>query len=449
MAKENASPAKKPFLASNQLAIYTLIALAVASLVGVLIPQEFVSIQPDELRRLLAQSAWARAADALGLFRLFSTGWFLAIVGLLVVNLVLCSVDGLKRLFTLRRAQAARKGKAIVDGMKVYARAPLAGDAAEALAREWAGTVGAPEDAGTKDARVLVAERTWWARLGPYVIHSSLLLIIAGAGIGQIAGLRGNMNILEGATDDVVRLDRAPEGKDLVRLPFAVRCDRFHVEFYPGTQRPKEFASDLTIVDGGREVLKKTIRVNGPLAYGGFHFFQANYGPGGGKTELRATDPATGTTKTFWAPDDEPAPVPGTSDAVRVVDFAEDHMNAGPAVRVEIAHPDGSKEAAWLFQRSPDFDATRKGAYVLAVLDRKAVQYTGLSVQQDPGVPVVWAGCAVLFAGLGLTFGFSHRRAAAMIAAGTVTLAASGQGRREPLTRAQRAILARLGVQEG
>ena len=35
-----------------------------------------------------------------------------------------------------------------------------------------------------------------------------------------------------------------------------------------------------------------------------------------------------------------------------------------------------------------------------------------------------------------------------MIAGGTVTLAASGQGRREPLTHAQRAILAKLEAKE-
>jgi cytochrome c biogenesis protein len=444
----DARPRKKNVLASNQTAIYLLIALAAGSLAGTIIPQEYVSIQPAELSHLLADSDLARIADALGLFHVFSTWWYRLLIALLVVNLILCSLDGLNRLIAVRRSQKERKGRAVAEGMKTFARVSLPAAEAKAAARAWTHAIGTPLDRGAGDADVLFAERFAWARYGPYLIHSSLLLVVAGALIGQVAGIAGSMNILEGTGEDTVRLDRAPEGRDGVQLPFTVRCDRFEVEFYPGSRRPKEFTSDLVIVDGGREAAKKTIQVNDPLAYKGYRFFQASYGQAGGKTRLRATPAAGGEPVEFWVVDDQVARVPGSTLHVRVINYAEDHMNAGPAVQVAIEGEGGRAETAWLFQHAPDFDATRKGEFILAFLDRAATNYTGLSVQKDPGVPVVWSGFAAMFLGLAVTYGFTHRRAAAVISAGTLTLAASGQGRREPLVRGQRAILQRLGVKE-
>lgn len=39
----------------------------------------------------------------------------------------------------------------------------------------------------------------------------------------------------------------------------------------------KDYFSDLVIVKDGEEVLKKTIEVNDPLHYGGYHFYQSSY----------------------------------------------------------------------------------------------------------------------------------------------------------------------------
>jgi cytochrome c biogenesis protein ResB len=42
-------------------------------------------------------------------------------------------------------------------------------------------------------------------------------------------------------------------------------------------RRPKDFISDVSVFKDGREVLRKSIRVNDPLRYEGFSFFQASY----------------------------------------------------------------------------------------------------------------------------------------------------------------------------
>lgn len=63
-------------------------------------------------------------------------------------------------------------------------------------------------------------------------------------------------------------------------MPFTVRLDKFRAEFYPGIPRPKKFESEVTRIENGAEA-KTTIRMNEPMRYEGFTFFQASYGPQG------------------------------------------------------------------------------------------------------------------------------------------------------------------------
>jgi hypothetical protein len=41
----------------------------------------------------------------------------------------------------------------------------------------------------------------------------------------------------------------------------------------------RDYLSTLSVIDGGRTVLTRTVEVNHPLAYGGYSFYQSNYDP--------------------------------------------------------------------------------------------------------------------------------------------------------------------------
>ncbi len=68
-------------------------------------------------------------------------------------------------------------------------------------------------------------------------------------------------------------------------FPFALRLDKFTHEKYAGTDIPKNFASDITLLDpkeaGPRSV---TISMNNPLRHGGLTFYQAKFGDRNGTT---------------------------------------------------------------------------------------------------------------------------------------------------------------------
>ena len=66
---------------------------------------------------------------------------------------------------------------------------------------------------------------------------------------------------------------------------FAVRLEEFRHDVYPGTQVPKNFSSEVTLLEAGGTERPALIRMNEPLRYAGETWFQMNWirpGPAGG-----------------------------------------------------------------------------------------------------------------------------------------------------------------------
>ena len=112
------------------------------------------------------------------------------------------------------------------------------------------------------------------------ITHLSILIILIGGIAGSLFGFRGFVNILEGETVDQIYL-KVKDGEVPKPIGFSVRCDDFKITYYD-LPRPekhvKEYTSILTILENGKEVLRKSIEVNHPLHYKGLAFYQASYG---------------------------------------------------------------------------------------------------------------------------------------------------------------------------
>ena len=98
-------------------------------------------------------------------------------------------------------------------------------------------------------------------------------MVFAGAIIGTLFGSKGSLFIREKGTAPYYFKKGTGEQ---MPLGFALRVNDFTLTYYD-TGMPKEFRSDLTVIDGGREVLHKSIVVNDPLDYKGYTFYQASY----------------------------------------------------------------------------------------------------------------------------------------------------------------------------
>jgi cytochrome c biogenesis protein len=270
----------------------------------------------------------------------------------------------------------------------------------------------------------LFAERNRPARLATLVTHTSLVLLVLGTLWSGWGGWRERAVALgPGQVYDV------GHGQS-----FAVRSDGLEIERYPSGQ-PSDYRAHLTVLEKGREVKRKTVRVNDPLTYRGVSFYLYSYGPAG---RVRATD-AKG------------QPVPLQAEAGQEVTPGEVTLNfAGEGDGQEIVAPslDLVMRLVFYYQGPSLFvQATRSGetkpfgagsirggdsleigdvTFEFA-LDR----YIVLQVVHDPGFKgVILAGFLVM-GGLIFSFYFPHKRLWARVTADELRLA--GRAERDAL----------------
>jgi len=67
-------------------------------------------------------------------------------------------------------------------------------------------------------------------------------------------------------------------GSKIIKLPFSLYLRDFQLERYPGSQSPSSFASEVTVVDPGKDLeMEYKIFMNNVLNHGGYRFFQSSY----------------------------------------------------------------------------------------------------------------------------------------------------------------------------
>ncbi|MDI6762619.1 MAG: cytochrome c biogenesis protein ResB [Thermodesulfobacteriota bacterium] len=351
--------------------IFLLFTIALVSIIGTLIPQQ------KEAGQYVAQYGLLlyRLFDLLGFFDVYGSWWFRLLLILLLVNLVFCSVSRLPRIST----------------------------------------------------RGNLSKKEWVGRLGPHITHASLIVILAGSLIGNIWGFKGFVNIPQGESIETIALKGSQE---MLGLDFTIRCDKFAVSHYPGTETPKEYLSELIVLEKGQEVFKKTIRVNDPLQYRGVTFYQSSYGflpsrPEERKAELEIIPKGNGSRSSrLQLAEGETKQVQGTDYKVELValipDFSLGEGNRifsrsdqpnNPAVQVNIYQNGKLSYKGWAFLKYPDFHGSRNDTHRVKFINYSGGErpYTGLMVVKDPGIPVVWAGFGLLILGLILSF-FLRRR---------------------------------------
>jgi cytochrome c biogenesis protein len=394
------------FFCSLKLSIFTLITLAITSIIGTVIQQ---NQSKEHYLKIFSQDTY-ELLNTLQMFDMYHSTWFIGLLILFCINLICCSIKRLPRVWKMVTRPNLVPSNAALEAFSNTTERTVRGNLSEVRAKmeEFVKeNFAPPRCTETGDGVYLYAEKNKYARLGVYVTHLSILIIFVGAIIGNLFGYKAYVNIPEGGSVDKVYL-RSGEPID---LGFKVACEDFSVSFYANSQRPKEYKSILTVEENGEVVVdKRPIVVNDPLTYNGITFYQSNYGPAGSeimsiKVKLRGEDKA----QAFTLRRGEKAKLPdGTS--VTVADFTQSYRNFGPAARLSVQKTGEPATSVIVFKNFPEFDKQRKGTYIFTLEDFDQRYYTGLQATKDPGVWVVWIGCTLLVVGCLIAFFVSHRR---------------------------------------
>lgn len=407
-------------LSSVRLTIFLCILLAVVSVVGTVIPQ---NLPPEQYRNLYG-SGGARLVEGLGVDDLYRSAGFVLLLCLLAANLVACTAKRLPgTLRALKRepsppSDAGFQNWKSRDAFVCDATAEeMEGRLESAVARAF----GRRPRRKTLEAggQLLLLEKNRYARLGPYVAHVSILLVLLGTLWGAVRGFKGGLQLTEGEAASQAWLGT---GGKRIPLGFQIRLDRFVFEQYPdGT--PKEYRSEVTLSDpAGEAVRTDSIRVNHPLTHRGITFYQSTYGSLPELT-LKVRNRESGSESLVKTGLNTPFLLPGSEEErAMVVRFEEDlripeemaritafpKKNLGPAARLVVFNEKGFEEPFWVFRDLPDMGRAAQRSHDVFLQDFHLVSYTGLQVVKDPGTPLVWIGCTFLVIGFLMALLMDH-----------------------------------------
>ncbi|MCF8112936.1 MAG: cytochrome c biogenesis protein ResB [Desulfotignum sp.] len=397
------------FFCSVKLTVYTLVLLAVTSIIGTVVlqngaPQQYVDLYGKGIYNLI---------QVFQIGDMYHAWWFLLLLLLLCINITVCSVERLSLIwktifpkqlrFNPDRFLKSRTKQTFV----VPQDAQKLARSSEAWLNSRVGQVHRQKDENTF---LLYSEKGRWTRLGVFVVHASVLLLLAGALIGAVFGFKANVRIDEGGRTNQVFTAKTREP---VTLDFTIQCNEFEVKFYD-TGAPEEFRSNLTIIENGQESFTKDIRVNHPLRYKGINIFQSSYGtatPNAAVVSIvdnvtgRETTQTISIGETIGLPDDQGHFL--LQGFLPHFDFRGNNLGETFFGKVDLANKQGFQIG--LPVRFPTFDKMRKGRFAFAVKDFEKRYYTGLQVTKDPGVWYVYAGFILMILGCWVTFFMSHQ----------------------------------------
>ena len=302
------------------LAITLFVALALASVIGTILKQN----EPYQNYIVKFGPFWHGVFERLGLYDIYSSGWFILILAFLVTTTSICLYRNTPRvLATLKQYREDMQEAQLLNlAHNARMRTGLAHEEAVTKLAACFKRLGFRYRIKQQENRAtLAAMKGAGNRFGYLFTHCAVVIICIGGFLDsnvplKIQALRGH---LQAETRDlpISRIpDKSklpvnntsfrasvsiPEGRAvgaafvnlgagyLVQpLPFIILLEDFRVEHYPGGQ-PKSFESDLVIQDGDQRVAK-TIAVNHPLNYRGYTIYQASFGDGGSKLDFTLHD---------------------------------------------------------------------------------------------------------------------------------------------------------------
>jgi cytochrome c biogenesis protein len=416
-------------LTSVRFAVVQIIAIALAGVVGIILPQlpgvAFRSpadyAEQMAILRARVEPSLGRVLtdlfEALGLFRVFTAWWFTVLLALLAVSIVVCTLDRTPRLWRTARDVRVVQPEAFYDP-ELPDRAVIDGglraeDVQAALRRSG---FRVREEEGAAGARFLYGDRNQNAKLFTLVTHAGLVGFILAAAITSRFGFETGILLPEGQALPVESIGST--GLVSVKsLGFTAPRD--------AEGRFTDFTTDLAVYRNGEEVARKVVRVNDPLEAAGYTFHQNFFGPA---VDLTIRD---GAGRLLWAgpiPLDEVNGgrpygrfvIPGREEGLEML-LGED---AGGGVSLAVV---GYRIVGEDANGAPVVETTFVGGAApgrtyavetsdLAITFEEVTAFSGVIVKRDPGASIVWVSFILLIVGLSLTFYFPRRRTWARLA---------------------------------
>ncbi|MEA2609750.1 MAG: cytochrome c biosis protein [Chloroflexota bacterium] len=348
--------------------------------------------------------------ERLGAFAIFRSPWFSAGLVVLVVSIVVCTLDRTPKLWRGVREIRVDQPEPFFDP-RLPDRAAMSGVSADAVRRVLRRSGLHVKEATAADGtRYLYGDRHQYTKMATLFTHTGLILFLVAAAVTARLGDEQGLVVPEGSSLTVQPI--GTPGLLLVKN-FAFAAPGFD------TGQATDFTTDLAVYQDGREIARKTIRVNDPLSVAGYTFHQNGFGPApylvvrdaAGKPlwdgAIPLTDAAAGSPYGIQG-------VPGTDLGLQLLLRRQADGTAIVLIepyRVIGTNPDGTpvpQNFQYLALAKGETGIARDVGLTIELRDVGA--YTLLIAKQDPGQGLIWLAFLSLIAGITISFYRPRRR---------------------------------------
>jgi cytochrome c biogenesis protein len=381
-----------PAIANLKLAIVLLLLIALFSISGTVIEQgqglAFYQANYPEDPALFGFLSW-KLLLGLGLDHVYRTSWFYALLILFGSSLAACTVTHqLPALKVARRWKYYEKPRQF-QKLALSTELNLPHDSGGEGLGQLAELLKQRRYQVFQEGDRLYARKGLAGRIGPIIVHASMLIILGGAIWGSLTGFFAQEMVTGGESFRVQNIFEAgPLSGPQIPKDWGIKVNRFWIDYSPnGTI--DQFYSDLSVVNlEGQELDRQTIHVNKPLRHKGVTFYQADWGLGAAQVKLNNSPVLqlpmqpldTGGRGKLWGTF---LPTkPDMSEGVSLI--AKDLQGT-----VLLYGNDGK-----LIRSLRTGMATEVNGIKVTLVD--VIGSTGLQIKADPGIPWVYLGFGLL-----------------------------------------------------
>ncbi|WP_060209968.1 cytochrome c biogenesis protein ResB [Sporosarcina koreensis] len=282
------------FFSSVKVGINIIIAVLATSAIGTIFPQKLfvpATTEADILAYYEKHYGFAGTLYyKLGFYDMYSSWWFIILIGMLGASIIIASVDRVFPLYKSLKKQRTKRHTSFLKKQRIYAEGEVA-DSNSSLAKAEKKLKELRYNVKTEDG-ALLAEKGRFSRWGPYVNHTGLIIFLFAVLLRTLPGFY---------VDETIWL-REGETRAIPGAPgYYLKNNEFIIETYSKEEDAafgqaidrvgtivKNYQSDVTLYkdaeDGipGRtdqmEFVKNySIVVNDPLSFDGFNVYQMDY----------------------------------------------------------------------------------------------------------------------------------------------------------------------------
>ena len=382
-------------LANLKVAIALLLLIAIFSILGTVIEQgqtlDFYRENYPEHPALFGFLSY-QVILAIGLDRVYGSWWFLSLLILFGTSLTACTFNrqlpilkAAKRWFYYTKPQS-------------FAKLPLATEIIGGNLRNLA------QSLQTKNYKVYHADDRLYARkgligrIGPIIVHASMLLVLIGSIWGSLTGFIAQEMVPSGDTFQVKNITEAGAwSANQVPKDWSVRVNRFWIDYTPNG-KIDQFYSDLSVLNNdGKEVDRQTIHVNKPLKYKGVSFYQANW-------DIHAVRFTLNNSPVLQLPVSKLESQNGGRQVWGTWIPTKPDLSAG----ITLITPDLQGTFLIYDEKGNLLTTVRTNGSAevngVTFTLKEAIGSTGLQIKADPGIPIVYAGFGLLMLGVIMSY---------------------------------------------